>query len=121
MAPNPLHPVLTDAGDTWKYTANIMKWFVKLVTSGYGWSDLIIKLRQDKANERYKIEKAEKEAAKIMKGQEKRQKELNAKSAARKRLLSSRSYDFEDEGKVAEDMDEFIQFLEDHVDEFPFE
>ena len=50
----------------WNQLQMLMKWFTKLVKTAYGWSDSIIKGRQKKADNRYKIEKAEKEARRIM-------------------------------------------------------
>lgn len=46
-----------------------MKWFSKLISTAYGWSDSIIKIRQGKANKKYKIKKAENEALRIMEEQ----------------------------------------------------
>ena len=70
--PVPLHPLLADAKDTWKTTETLMSWFSKLVTTMYGWSDGLIKLRQKRVDNEYRIRKAEEEAYRIMKEQEKR-------------------------------------------------
>jgi len=75
--PSPLHPLLSDAKDTWTRASTVMSWFTKLVTTLYGWSDGLIKHRQNRANKIYKIEKAEKEALRIMNAQQKRRNALN--------------------------------------------
>ena len=46
-----------------------MKWFSRLVTKAYGWSDGLIKFRQNKVNKKYKIKQAEKQALRIMEEQ----------------------------------------------------
>ena len=55
---------------SWTAVNPIMIWMNKLVPKLYGWSDLLIKLRQDKVNYKYRIEKAEKKAYETMKAQE---------------------------------------------------
>ena len=72
MTPAPLHALLSDAKGTWSRTEIMMKWFTKLVTTFYGWSDGIIRYRQNRANEKYKIQKAEEEAMRIMEEQRNR-------------------------------------------------
>jgi hypothetical protein len=77
MAPTPsptpnIAPVLANAKKTWDFTSNIMSWFIKLVTTGYTYSDMIIKFRQNKVNKETKIQTAEEEARKIMEEQAKK-------------------------------------------------
>src|SRR5271154_160129 len=55
---------------SWKAVNPIMIWMNKLVPKLYGWSDLLIKHRQNKVNYKYRIEKAEKKAYETMKAQE---------------------------------------------------
>jgi hypothetical protein len=50
-----------------------MTWFARLVTTGYTYSDLVIKSRQAGVNKAAKIQRAEKEATKIMEAQAKKQ------------------------------------------------
>jgi len=57
-----------------------MNWFTKIVTSVYSWSDLLIKLRQDKANRAYKIQRAETKAMEIMAEHQKKLKEKEGNS-----------------------------------------
>ena len=68
--PAPIHPLLTNAKDTWDRIETILDWFSKIVTTAYSYSDMVIKHRQQGVNKKYKIEKAEKEALRIMKEQE---------------------------------------------------
>jgi len=56
--------------NAWNSFNPIMIWANKLVPKFYGWSDLIIKKKQDEANYKYKMEKAEKNAYEIMKAQQ---------------------------------------------------
>ena|SRR5271154_6973576 len=63
---------------SWKAVNPIMMWMNKIVPKIYGWSDVLIKHRQDKVNYKYRIEKAEKKAYEIMKAQQ----EQRAKTAA---------------------------------------
>ena len=49
-----------------------MNWFTRLVTSAYAWSDLIIRMRQNRANKNYKKETAEKKAMEIMEEHQKK-------------------------------------------------
>jgi len=72
--PVPLHPVLTNAKDTWSTIESLLEWFSKIVDTAYGYSDGLIKFRQKKANDTYKTKKAEKEAYRIMQAQEKKNK-----------------------------------------------
>jgi len=58
-----------------------MDWFTEIVTSLYSWSDLIIKIRQGKANRAYKIQRAEKKAMEIMKEHQKKLKEKDNSTA----------------------------------------
>lgn len=67
--PGPINPLLIDAKDTWDRVETILDWFSKIVTTAYGYSDMVIKHRQDGVDKKYKIEKAEKEALRIMKEQ----------------------------------------------------
>jgi hypothetical protein len=71
MAPVPsLSPesssILSNAGKTWEFLPNIMTWFAKVTTTGYAYSDLVIKTRQDKVNKAAKLQRAEEDAAKFM-------------------------------------------------------
>lgn len=67
--PAPAHPFLTDAKDTWDRVETILDWFSKIVTTAYDYSDMMIRHRQEGVDKKYKIEKAEKEALRIMKEQ----------------------------------------------------
>jgi hypothetical protein len=97
MSPTPLHPFLTNVDAGWKKAQFFMKWVSKVVGRAYGWSDEIIKSRQNKVNKAYKRKKAEKEATRIMQEQ---QKERKGKS------LEKREFDEE------LDLEEFLEFLE---------
>jgi len=55
---------------SWKSFNPVMIWSNKIVPKLYGWSDLVIKKRQDKVNYKYRIDKAEKKAYEIMKAQQ---------------------------------------------------
>jgi uncharacterized protein involved in tolerance to divalent cations len=96
MSPAPTIPVLDNAKPAWNTASQAMSWFTKLVTSAYAWSDLIIKMRQNRANIQYKKKKAEEMAAEIMK---EHQKKLAAKNAVEKRAVS-------------EEMDEFVKWVQ---------
>jgi hypothetical protein len=104
--PTPLHPFLVDANDTWKAVETLMDWFSKLVTTAYGYSDGLIKYRQDQADKKYKIEKAEKEALRVMKEQEKKKKGAVSKN------LRKRSTYFTDEWFDYAGLEEFLKELE---------
>jgi hypothetical protein len=104
--PTPLHPFLVDAKDTWKAVETLMDWFSRLVTTAYGYSDSLIKYRQDQADKKYKIEKAEKEALRIMKEQEKKRTEAVSKN------LKKRSTCLTDEWFDYEGLEEFLKELE---------
>ena len=69
MTPVPLNPLLSNVTSGWGKAQTIMKWFSRLVTNAYGWSDGLINFRQKKANNAYKIKQAEKEALRIMEEQ----------------------------------------------------
>jgi hypothetical protein len=109
MAPAPVpspfvQPFLEHAKSGWDSTSNFMNWFTKLVASAYSWSDLIIKMRQDKANKAYKIQRAEKKALQIMREHQKKLKEQNSTAAA----VTKRDYvPFEEDGYAA-DVDESL-------------
>ena len=64
--------ILSNTGKTWGSLANFMSWFARLVTTGYTYSDLVIKSRQNKVNNAAKRQRAEEEATKIMEAQAKR-------------------------------------------------
>jgi hypothetical protein len=112
MAPLPspspaLHPVFNKANTAWKFSANVMGWFSKLVTTAYTWTDLIVKNRQKKVDNAYNIKKAEEKAAEIMKNQQGKE----------KRTLAKRSADFVGEegiwgGEEGFDKGEFEEFLQ---------
>ena len=70
--------------NSWNAVNPIMIWTNKIVPKIYGWSDLLIKHRQDKVNYKYRFEKAEKKAYEIMKAQQ----EQRAKAAAVNGTLS---------------------------------
>lgn len=61
----PLHPVLSDAKDSWEALQNIMDWFSKIVTTGYEYSDAVADMRQGAVNKEYQRKKAEKKAKQI--------------------------------------------------------
>jgi hypothetical protein len=84
MPPAPLAPLFSTAKTAWGQVADVMSWFSKIVTTLYGYSDGIIKLRQNKVNTQYKIKKAEKEAYRIMKEQEKKNKLGNSNGQGNK-------------------------------------
>ena len=69
-----------------------MEWFSKLINTAYGYSDGLIKFRQDRANKKYKIEKAEKEALRIMKEQENKKK--NAMEKRGRSIADEESFTF---------------------------
>lgn len=74
MAPIPapaVPEVLAAAKDTWSTIEKFLGWFTKIVGTSYTYSDLLVKIRQDKANHKYKVDKAEKKAREIMAEQEK--------------------------------------------------
>jgi hypothetical protein len=72
--PAPAVPeVLANAKETWSSIEKFLGWFTKIVGTSYTYSDLIVKIRQDKANHRYKVEKAETKAREIMAEQEKKE------------------------------------------------
>ena len=64
MAPTPLNhlSLLADANDTWQVAENFMDWFTKITETLYTWSDALIKSRQQRVDEEYKLKKAEREA-----------------------------------------------------------
>jgi hypothetical protein len=97
--PTPIHPLLANVNTGWGKAQFFMKWFSKLVGKAYGWSDGLIKSRQNKVNKAYKFKKAEKEAFRIMDEQQK-QREAGGKN------LEKRDIDKE------LDLEEFLEFLE---------
>lgn len=105
--PAPINPLLIDAKDTWDRVETILDWFSKIVTTGYGYSDMVIKHRQDGVNKKYKIEKAEKEALRIMKEQG------NENKAVTKHIGKREWSEF----VAAEDENDLDWFLE-YMDEF---
>jgi hypothetical protein len=105
MTPIPLHPLLETAKTGWGKAEFFMRWFSKLVTMGYGWTDGIIKARQNKANNSYKMAKAEKEALRIMEEQRREREASVVKN------LGKREY-VVDEELLDLDFKEFNEFLE---------
>ena len=93
-----------------------MGWFTRLVTSFYAWSDLIIKIRQDKANKAYKIQTAEKKAKQIMAEHQKKFREKNNSTTAVDSTVagkgSFRKRDYLPNVQVAEQELSFEQLLE---------
>lgn len=77
--PSPLPVLLTDAKDTWDRVETILDWFSKIVTTAYAYSDMIINYRQDGADSKYKMKKAEGEAVRIMNEQTKKDKAADGK------------------------------------------
>jgi len=67
----PVHPVVDAVGLGWGKVSNMMKWFTKLVKKAYTYSDMFIDMRQKKADRKYKFEKAEAAALKVMEEQKK--------------------------------------------------
>ena len=80
-----------------------MKWFSKLITMAYGWTDGIIKARQNKANNAYKMAKAEKEALRIMEEQKVERQASVVKNLGKREWIVGESLDF--------DFEEFNGFL----------
>jgi hypothetical protein len=105
MTPVPLNPLLSNVSSGWGKAQTIMKWFSKLVTNAYGWSDGLIKFRQKKANNAYKIKQAEKEALRIMEEQKK-------KRESEKKNLGKRDWSEEQD---MEDLQEFLEMLK-HIE-----
>lgn len=105
--PTPIHPLLTDAKDTWTKFETILDWFSKLVDTAYGYTDGIIKYRQDQANKKYKTENAEKEAMRIMKEQGNQ-----GKKSVVEKVLGRRDLGGDDEDEGIFDWDGFVEFLE---------
>jgi hypothetical protein len=106
----PLPPAVKNAKAAWDKVEEAMGWFTDLVTTGYGWTDALIKSRQNKANKEYKIAKAEKEAFRIMMAQAAREKGQDGK--ARKRDVNWFDSRFDDEREVDDNFDAFYEFLE---------
>jgi len=120
MAPIPtpspaLGPVFKNANTAWKFSANVMNWFSKLVTTAYTWTDLIIKNRQKKADNAYNIKKAEEKAAEIMKQQQEKQNNQTRKLEKRGEEGEEILEDWlEEEGF---DVEEFLEFLQEGLSE----
>jgi len=104
--PTPIHPLLTNAKDTWDRVETILDWFSKIVTTAYSYSDMVIEHRQEGVNKKYKIEKAEKEALRIMKEQENKKKAVTKNLG--KRAWSESAWEDED----VYDLDWFLEFLD---------
>ena len=85
----------------------ILDWFSKIVTTGYGYSDIVIKHRQEGVNKKYKIEKAEKEGLRIMKEQENKKKAVTKNLGKREWSESAAEEDDYDLDWLLEYMDEF--------------
>jgi hypothetical protein len=83
MAPV-LHPLLTDAKDTWDQMETIMGWFSQIVDTAYAYSDMIISHRQTKVDKEYARKQAEKAAYKIL--QEQVEKKRNATAHAKREV-----------------------------------
>ena len=60
-----INPLLINTKNAWDWVETILNWFSKIFILVYGYSDMIIKHRQDGVNKKYKIEKTEKEAFRI--------------------------------------------------------
>jgi hypothetical protein len=87
MSPQPLHPLLSNVKGGWNGVEFLMKWFSKLVNRAYGWTDGIIQYRQNRVNNKYKIQKAENEAYRIM-AEQRAQREGNNATTLTKRSAS---------------------------------
>src|SRR5271169_2639538 len=107
MTPVPLHPLLETAKTGWGKAEYFMKWFSKLVTMAYGWTDGIIKARQNKANNAYKMAKAEKEALRIMEEQKMERQASVVKNLGKRARGVDESLDFD-----IEELKEFLKMLE---------
>jgi len=105
--PAPINPLLTNAKDTWDRVNTILDWFSKIVTTAYGYSDLVIKHRQEGVNKKYKIEKAEKEGLRIMKEQENKKKAVTKNLGKRAWSESAAEEDDYDLDWLLEFMDDF--------------
>ena len=87
----------------WRAANPIMMWMNKIVPKLYGWSDLLIKQRQEKVNYKYRIEKAEKKAYEIMKAQQEQRAKIavngtlsvKAEGVRRRRKRAFREWDVE--------------------------
>jgi hypothetical protein len=97
--PTPFHPLLANVKTGWGKAQFFMKWFSKLVGKAYGWSDGLINSRQNKVNKAYKFKKAENEAFRIMKEQQK-EREGVGKSLGKRDIHKEL------------DLEEFLEFLE---------
>jgi len=102
----PIHPIGDAVSVGWGKISNIMKWFTKLVQKAYTYSDMFIDMRQQKADRKYKFEKAEAAALKIMEEQQRK------RSAATVGQIGKRSFVEDDV-----DVEEFAEFLNDLIKE----
>jgi hypothetical protein len=108
MSPNPLPSLLENATTGWHRTETVLNWFSRLVNKAYGWSDGIIKFRQDRANNKYKSRKAEEEAYRIMAEQRAEREAANKVLAKRDAIdlsLEDLELDFEELGKYLETLE----------------
>lgn len=124
MAPTPipkapLHPVVETANLFWGKASGLMKWFTKLVTKAYAYSDFFIDGRQKGADQKYKFEKAEKEAFKILDEQKKQRAAAAAATDGKK--IKKRSSGEEGNAADAEgefDIEDFKDALNELLEEF---
>lgn len=88
---------------SWTAVNPIMMWMNRIVPKLYGWSDLVIKHRQEKVNYKYRIEKAEKKAYEIMRAQQEQRAKtalngtlsVKAEGVRRRRKRAFREWDVE--------------------------
>ena len=95
-SPSPSPGLLHALGSAWNGLHNVLQWFVRIVQTSYGYSDMLVKARQDRANRKYVEKKAEERAYQIMEAQ--RQRRLLAmrlreqeESGNKKRVIQKRS------------------------------
>ena len=72
--------------NAWKFFVKVMKWFSKLVTTSYTWTDLIIHNRQRNVDNAYNIKTAEVKAAEIINTKQE-------KEGGQKRGLKTRGFE----------------------------
>ena len=98
----PIHPL--DAVTVgWGKISNIMKWFTKLVQKAYTSSDMFIDMRQEKADRKYKFEKAEAAALKVMEEQQKKRSAATSGQIGKRGFVEP-DFNVEDFGKFLNDL-----------------
>jgi len=85
MAPTPASIEPRGLADVWSSVQNVLDWTVNIITTAYAYTDSIILWRQNRANDKYKKQKAEQEAYRLEQELLEEQKELNETIAAAER------------------------------------